>query len=51
MSVALNKEGHRVEDRGVDALAAVDELLALHHLLSNGLDQVLVLLLRSEVFL
>jgi len=45
MSVALDKEGHRVEDRRVDALAAVDELLALHHLICDGLDQVLILLL------
>ena len=51
MSVALDKEGHRVEDRRVDALAAVDELFALHHLICDGLDQVLILLLRPEVFL
>lgn len=51
VSIALDKEGHRIEDRRIDALAAIDELLALHHFLSNGLDQVFILLLRSEVLL
>ena len=51
MRVALNEESDSIKDRRVDALAAIYELLALHHLLSNRFDEVLVLLFRSEVFL
>ena len=42
MRIVLDEEGYCIEGAGVDSLATVDDFLALHHLVCNDLDQVLI---------